>query len=324
MANKFNNKILVIVLVLLVGLFFISRKIRDKRSSGTLRTDLVQIDSSLVSSILLYPSAENGEEIVFTRNGNNWIVKKGDLAVDANNNSVRNMFSELIMLSPERLVARSKEKWTDYGVNDSLGTRVIIKQGKKTMVDLMVGRFDYQPGPSGYGGYGGNYGSGLTYVRLYDESEVYVVQGFLAMSFNQTFKNWRNQTIVNTNKNNVSFLSFEYPADSGFIAMKADTIWMIDDIQADSASMAQYLNNLSRKSNSSFVDDFSPITSPDFQLTIEGVDMTPVIIKAYRTKENIYILNSSQNPEAYFTSPASGLFGSVFKSKSELVRKGDL
>ncbi len=323
MANKFNNKTLVIILVILVGLFFVSRIIREKRSSGTLRRDLVQIDSSLVTSILLYPSAENGEEIIFTRTGNNWTVKKGDFSVGANNNSVQNMLSELTMLSPERLIARSQEKWSEYGVNDSLGTRVIMKQGKKNMVDLIVGRFDYQPSPSGYRGYGNNYGSGLTYVRLYDEPEVYVVQGFLAMSFNQTFNNWRNQTFLNTNKNNITSLSFEYPADSGFTAVKTDTIWTINGIRAVSTSMAQYLSNIARKSNSSFIDDFSPVTSPDFQLTIEGIEMNPVILKAYKTGVNSYILNSSQNPEAYFTSPASGLFGNVFKSKSELTRKGN-
>jgi len=227
------------------------------------------------------------------------------------------------MLSPERLIARSQEKWSEYGVNDSLGTRVIMKQGKKNMVDLIVGRFDYQPSPSGYRGYGNNYGSGLTYVRLYDEPEVYVVQGFLAMSFNQTFNNWRNQTFLNTNKNNITSLSFEYPADSGFTAVKTDTIWTINGIRAVSTSMAQYLSNIARKSNSSFIDDFSPVTSPDFQLTIEGIEMNPVILKAYKTGVNSYILNSSQNPEAYFTSPASGLFGNVFKSKSELTRKGN-
>ena len=323
MANKFNNRTLVIILVTLVGLFFVSRIIREKRSSGTLRRDLVKIDSSLVTSILLYPSAENGDEIIFTRTGNNWTVKKGDLSVDANNNNVQNMLSELTMLSPERLIARGQEKWSEYGVTDSLGTRVIMKQGEKNMVDLVVGRFDYQPSPSRYRGYGNNYGSGLTYVRLYNEPEVYVVQGFLAMSFNQTFNNWRNQTLLNINKNNITSLSFVYPFDSGFTAVKADTIWTINGIVADSASMAQYLGNISRKSNTSFIDNFTPVTSPDFQLTIEGMDMNPVTLKAFKTGEDNYVLNSSQNPGAYFSSSASGLFCDIFKSKSELIRKGN-
>jgi hypothetical protein len=85
--------------------------------------------------------------------------------------------------------------------------------------------------------------------------------------------------------------------------------------------MAQYLNGIKRKTNSSFKDNFSPLTAPDFQLTIEGADMMPVIVKAYRTGENEFILNSSQNPDVYFSSTPTGLFGNIFKSKSEFLKQ---
>ena len=321
MASKFNNKILFIVLAVLIGLFFLARTIKQKRSAGNFRTDLVRIDTSAVNAILLYPSAENGAEIIFSRSGNDWKVIKGDITADADISNVNNMFGELLALKPERLVTRNKEKWVDFGVNDSLGTRVIMKEGRKPVLDLMVGRFEYQPGPSGYGGYGGNYGTGLTYIRLYDETEVYVVRGFLAMSFNQNFKNWRNQVFLHNERDNINLLTFDYPADSGFIAMKSDSIWIIDGITADSTSMASYLNALTRKSNSAFVDDFTPVIGPDYQLTINGTKMVPVIIQAYRRGENEFILNSSQNPNSYFASPRSGLFGTIFKSKSELISR---
>jgi hypothetical protein len=319
MASKFNNKILLIVLVILTGLFFLARTIKQKRSAGNLKTDLIQIDSSLVNTILLYPSAEKGAEIIFSRSGNKWKVTKGDITADADESNLKNMFSELLVLRPERIVTRNKEKWGDFSVTDSLGTRVIMKEGKKPVLDLMLGRFDYQPGPSGYSGYGGNYGTGFTYIRLYEETDVYIVKGFLAMSFNQTFKNWRNQTFLRTDKNNINLLTFEYPADSGFIAMKSDTVWIIEGITADSASIASYVNSLAQKSNSSFTDNFSPVISPDYQLTINGINMAPVIIKAYSKGEDEFIMNSSQNPASYFSSPRSGLFGTIFKSKSNLT-----
>jgi hypothetical protein len=320
MASKFNNKILLIVLVILTGLFFLARAVKQKRSAGNLKTDIVRIDSSLVNTILLYPSAEKGTEISFSRSGYKWQVTRGDITAVADQNNVDNMFSELIALKPESIVTRNKEKWGDFGVTDSLGTRVIMKEGKKPVLDLVVGRFDYQPSPSGYGGYRGSSGTGRTYIRLYEGTDVYVVNGFLAMSFNQTFKNWRDQTFLNTDKNSINLLTFEYPADSGFIAMKSDTVWIIEGINADSASMASYLNTLSRKSNSAFTDSFTPVIGPDYQLTINGINMSPVIIKAYRRGENEFIMNSSQNPDSYFIVPRSGLFGSIFKSKSELIK----
>jgi hypothetical protein len=316
MASKFNNKILVIVLIALVGLFFLLRAIYEKRSAGNLKTDLVQIDSSLVNSILLYPSAEKGAEITFTRAGNKWKVSKGEITADADERSIQNIFGELVVLKPDRLVTRDKAKWGDFGVTDSLGTRVIIKQGKKTVLDLIVGKFDYQPGPGGYSGYGGQYGTGLNYIRLFNETEVYIVKGFLAMSFNQTFNRWRNQIFLHTNKNDINLLTFEYPADSGFVAMISDSVWIIEGITADSALMATYLNSLVQKSNTQFTDNFKPLLGPDYQLTINGVNMAPIILKAYRRGEKEYILNSSLNPDSYFISPVTGLFGTIFKPKS--------
>ena len=319
MASKFNNKILLIVLVVLAGLFLLTRTVKHKRSSGNLKTDIVQIDSSAINSILLYPSAEKGAEIMFSRVGNKWKVTKGELTSEADKNNIDNMFAELINLKPESVVTRNKERWGDFGVTDSLGTRVIMKDGKKTLLDLLVGKFDYQQSPSGYSGYGGNYGTGKTYIRLKEENDVYVVKGFLAMSFNQAFKNWRDQTFIKTDRNSINLLTFDYPADSGFVAMKSDSVWIIEGVKADSASMATYLNSLSRKSNSAFVDGFSPVIGPDFQLTINGTNMAPVTIKAYRKGENEFILNSSLNPQSYFTSPKSGLFASIFKPKSQFI-----
>jgi len=319
MAKKFNNKTLIIVLVVLVGLFLVSRAFRQKRSSGTLKTELVQIDTSRVNTILLYPGAEQGEEITFTRTGTDWTVQKEDLVVPADNYGIKSMLTELNNLAPERLVANNSNKWGDFGVTDSLGTRVIMKEGKKTVADVMIGRFDYQPTQNPYGGYGGNQGTGLTFIRLTDEPEVYVIQGFLAMTFNQAFNAWRNQLIVQLTKTSINQLTFDYPADTGFIASLQDTLWRINGMPADSASMETYLNGLARKSNSSFVDEYNPVTAPDFQLTIQGNLVTPIIIKGYMRSADNFIIHSSMNPESYFSSPRDGLFSQIFTSGSGLL-----
>lgn len=322
MASKFNNKTLLILLVVLIGLFFLLRALYEKRSSGNLKTDLVDIDSSLVNTIILYPSAEKGAEITFTRSGNKWTVSKGEITANADQNNVTNMFGDLLSLKPERLVTRNKEKWRDFGVTDSLGTRVIMKEGKKEVLDLIVGRFEYQPGPGGTRGYGSQYGTGLNYVRLFNESDVYVVKGFLSMSFNQTFNRWRNQIFLRTNKDDINLLTFEYPADSGFVAMKSDSIWIIDGITADSSAMASYVSALAQKSNTQFVDNFKPALGPDYQLTISGMNMAPIILKAFKRNDKEFILNSSLNPDSYFVSPETGLFGTIFKPKSYFFAPG--
>ena len=57
MSSKFNNKYLVIILVALGGLFVFLKFYKSPKTEKTLRTDIVQIDTSKVSKIVINPSS---------------------------------------------------------------------------------------------------------------------------------------------------------------------------------------------------------------------------------------------------------------------------
>jgi hypothetical protein len=321
MAVKFNNRTLIIILILLAGVFLVSRYFRSKTSEGNLKDLQVKIDTAKIDRISIYPKAENKEEIRFTRTGDLWTVQKGEIVAEAEAYAVSNIFSEILTIKADQLVATAREKWSEFHVNDSLGTRVVMNEGKKTRLDMLIGRFNYQPAPGGYGaGYGQNYGRGITYVRVSDENEVYAIEGFLAMTFNQDFNSWRNQVLLSLTKDNITRITLDYPMDSGFVIVAQDSLWLMDGVTPDSAKMAQYLNALSRKSGSEFVDDFNVVTAPDYQLTIEGNNMQAVTVKAYLRPGEEYILNSSLNPKSFFSSGPDGIFRDLFKSRSELLK----
>ena len=319
MSGKFNNRTLLIVFLGLAGILVLTRVFTAKKAERTLDTDLVEIDTGRISSISIYPQAEQGAELVFSRNGIAWIVSKDELSAPADKYSIGHALDELLNLKADRLVARSEEKWPEFHVNDSLGTRVLVKEGKKTTLDMIIGRFNYQPPPGGYSGYGQQYGTGITYVRNSDEDEVYAVEGFLAMSFNQGFNNWRDQAICRLTRDQITKVVFEYPADSGFVAQKQDVNWTINGIMADSTSMAQYLNGLSRKSHGDFADGFSPLSNPLYQVTFEGMNMDPLLIRVYSQVGGELILHSTINPESYFRITRDGLFKDIFKSSAGLI-----
>lgn len=322
MSKKINNRILLIVLLGLVAVLVLTRLLTYKRSVRTLDTELVGIDTAAVTSMILYPKAEHGSKLVFDRNGTNWTVSKDERSASADASAVRRSLAALLNMKTERLVSRAKDKWSDYSVNDSLGTRVEIREGKKKTLDLVLGRFDYKPPPGGYQGYGQNQVTGVTYVRKAGQNEVYAVEGFLGMNFNQNFNTWRNQNLLNLSTSKLSKIVYDYPADSGFIAQKSANGWMVAGLSADSTAMAKFLSSISRKRSSEFVDDYKPPASPDYQVTFEGENMTPIQIKAYRRGENDFILNSSINPESWFHSQGQGLFSQLFKRPGELLGQG--
>lgn len=318
MSGKKNNRMMLILFLALAAVFVITRFTRVKNSERTLRTDIVQIDTSMVTSMILYPRSEMGDEIRFSKNGTAWSVSRDDITAPADEQSVRATLAELMNLQAEQLVARSREKWNSYQVDDSLGTRIIIMEGKKRALDLVVGRFQYEPPPQqSYNMYGQNRVSGKTYIRLWGENEVYSVDGFLAMIVNQTFNRWRNQTITRINKSQLSKIVFEYPADSGYIAEKNDAGWLVAGIMADSSSMDSYLNEISRRSHSEFADGFKAGPDPDYRITFEGDNMQSVQLNAYADQGN-RVLQSSLNPGTWF-SIDEDLFAEIFPAYSALL-----
>ena len=324
MLKKLNTKKLLLIFVALILIVALTKIFDDKKGGRTFKEELVNIDTSLVNVILLYPSAEQHKEIKLTKSGEDyWTAQKENISSEADTNYVMNVLASFVLLKPQRLAATEESRWKDYNVDDSLGTRVKLLSGEKTLLDIVVGKFSYNQMSR----------SGISYVRLYDDEDVYAVDGFLPMTVNQQFNEWRNKNILKGNKSDWNKISFSYP-DSSFVLKMEDGRWtakvqwtferaggLEDSIATDSAKIEQYLNELSSLSNSSFVDDYKPNSSPLIWITIEGNNMaSPITIKAFPADSvNQFIINSSFNSAAYFSAGKGNLSERIFKGKQNFL-----
>jgi hypothetical protein len=323
MSNRFNNKTLLLIFAGLAVLFILTRLTRTGQGEKSMITELAVIDTSRVSEISLYPAVETGQEFRFTRKGNVWRIGRGNNSVPASSQAVQSVLSEIQALEAQQLVSRDPDRWDEYQVTDSSGTRIVITEGSRVALDMIVGRFQYQPPPQGsYNMYGQNQVSGKTYVRLSGEDEVYAVDGFFALSVNQGFDRWRDNTLTMLNKNSLTRIHFYYPADSGYIAQKSESGWMVAGLPADSATMEGYLNRISRTSFSQFADGYQPDGGPDFKLTLEGDQMGPVVVRAYAQEDSSIILQSSMNPETWFRTGDADRIREIFPGSSALLAEG--
>ena len=313
-----------LIFAVLAALFIITRLTRVRQGERSLMTELAVIDTSRVSTFSIYPAAGSGQEIRFVREGSGWRISRGEFSAPAGSQAVRSLLGEIRSLEAQQLVARDPDRWDDYQVVDSLGTRVVISEGSRVALDMIVGRFQYQPPPqNSYNNmYGQNQVSGKTYVRISGENEVYSVDGFFALSVNQGFDRWRDNRLTQLNKNALSRIHFDYPADSGFIAQKSESGWMVAGLPADSAHMENYLNRITRTSFSEFADGFRASGDPDIQLTLEGDQMGPTLINAYVQADSSFILNSSMNPETWFRIRDLGRFQEIFPGAAALLTEG--
>ena len=134
--------------------------------------------------------------------------------------------------------------------------------------------------------------------------------------FSGRFDDWRDKTFVYSEKNDITGIRFIYPADSSYSLFKEGTAWHVSNQAADSISVENYLNSLGALNGQDFKDNYKPVAPPVYQLMVEGNNLLNFTVKCYqgdRTDE--YILNSSLNPEVYFSSGQGGIFEKLYKSR---------
>jgi hypothetical protein len=310
----FDNKKLAMILAALVVLFVFVRWIKSDKDVRNFDAELFVLDTAQVHAIKLYPKAENQEEILFTRDAAHWTVSKGGISSDIPSDRVHALLRSVQEVRPERLAARSEDKWAQYQVNDSLGTRVILEDASgNKLVDLMIGKFSYRqsaPQANMMGGRGGI--SGYTYVRNYDDEATFATEGFLSMTFDRDFNSFRDKTLVRAEPDNIRRIVFRTPDAGPFTLTQSEGKWLIGEEAADSTEVARYLNQLRNISGATIDDDFQATGQPDYQVTVAGDNMEDIKVGAY-AKDDGFRLQSSINPGVIIESDSSGVFSRIFK-----------
>ncbi|MBK9099359.1 MAG: DUF4340 domain-containing protein [bacterium] len=309
MFQTINNKILGIIfgVLLLAGLFLFL--FDGGKNERTFREVLVDIDTSKVTEILIYPKSQNHKEVKLYKENDEWrVTLPSGGSAKVLNDRISNLFTQLITIKPKRLAARDESKWNELQV-DSTGSRVKVFEGSKQTLDLVVGRFSFQQ-PRTMN----------TFVRLYNDKDVYEVDGFLDMMFNQGANIFRDGTVIKSDFKNWQQLQFIYPADSSFQLVNSNNGWVMNGIPTDSMKTANYLTRLANLSNSNFVDDvkIDPTVSPTFSLNITTKDLQFIEIKGFKDSTS-FLIHSSQNPEAWFH--GSSLSSTIFTGKSSFLTK---
>lgn len=314
--KKLNNTTLAIIFLALVGLFLLVRFVRTPATERNFDTDIIKIDTAKVTELVI-EQATSPDPIRLQKAGGQWTVEQGPMKAKTQAGSVENMLSSLLAIRPNRLASSKKDKWEQYKVSDSTGTRVVVKEGGKATLDIYIGKTNYKQGPGGPNPQMGGRPNiiGESFVRLSDKKQVFAVEGFLEMTFSQSADSYRDKSFVQSRVDDITRVAFRYPADSSYTLQKIDTLWQIGETMIEESTVDEYLNRLSYKNGSTFDDTFKSTVNPDFQLIIEGNNMLQIVVKAWDMGGS-YVMNSSLNPDSYFSSPPTGMFGDLFVGRS--------
>lgn len=307
MSNSFSTRKLGMIFGVLLAIVLIIFVFDDK-NERTFRETLVNIDTAKVTEILIYPKSKTGEVKLFKEN-NKWnVVLNESKSVSVPHDKITNLFNQITIIKPLRLAAKSDKKWKDFQVDDSTGTRVIMKEGSTETLNIMLGKFSFQQPRSMF-----------TYVRLDEDDEVYQVEGFLDMTFNQQPSAFRNAKLVNDNISNWNKLSFEYSDGNSFQMLTAgNNKWQSNGSELDSANVARYLNQLNSITNNNFIDNPTPdvLDNSAMKLSITTNDNRVINLEAFGDTSN-YVISSSLNTESYFDGKQNDFVEKIFKTKTD-------
>lgn len=305
MPNLKSNKtqfIILLILVLAVIYIYFGDGVRKE---SNLKADLISIDTSKVSEIVISPKS-NGEKIKLHKENNLWKVELSDNKfASVPTEKVVNVLSTLLKIKPNVLVSRKKKSWDEYQVGENATKVEIYENGNKTL-DLVVGKYSFQQ-PRRMN----------SFVRLANETEVYEVDGFLEMQFNQKKNSFRDNTIIKDNESNWVSLKFNYP-DEKYSMIRDNGTWKIDGIEADSLETVNYLKSLARLSSTEYIDSFIEGKTTK-TITIQRDDNTNITLNEM-VSDSTVVVNSSVNKDSFFDATKNGLDNKIFVSKNKFIK----
>lgn len=303
---------LIIVYVLTVTLHLTGRETNT-------RAFTFHIDTTGATEIDLYPYLAGRQEIKLVRTPRGWQLTSGSTAIPPGPGSsavpsssgspavspapgsAEALLSALVTIPTQRLVSRSKDRWDNYKVGDSTGTRVVVYKGKDPIADYYIGN-----------------GNTMSYIRANGHDEVYAADSYLESMTDKKFADWRDKSLLRLNTSNLTGISFQ--GSPGYVLSKKDSAWWLAGGRVSTDSVTRYLDGLQYYNGSKFVDGFTTPASPDRSILFSGAKSPMATLQAWKRPDGSWVLNSSQNPTAYFAVSDSALTRDLWRNPTAWVK----
>lgn len=299
-----------VVLILMFGsLLYGAYYLYRSQTIKPLQADLITIDTALISQLRIHPRDESEQAIQLQREENDWIASNGQVHLRALPTPVEAILKNLIKITTIDIAAKEEDAWLKYGLSRGQGTRVEVYEGNEKVEDFWVG--NTVPDSTG--------ADSLSFIRIHQEQEVYVVRGLRSWPFRQSFLQFRPKELLKIPEATpIDSFAYQLP-DTLFLFSKTDTSWNCNgEPVQDPANIDLFLRKLRNIESTVFVDDFDhnlPESNRSNSLTLYlSESEQPVMVNVYQDtlREKPFILHSNQNPSTWFGSDSSGVYSLLF------------
>jgi hypothetical protein len=284
---KKSTLILAGIFVVLIIAFLLSKR-GPQVERGELSSSLAKLDTLTVSRIQIQ---KPDEAFTFEKRGEEWMITS-PVEYRANQDFIKQMLKTFVELRVEDKRTDNPEKHGSFEV-DTTGTEVTFFAGESKLVCLIIGKTsqDYSH----------------TFVRENASPDVYSVKGVLSGQLDRNLDTWRDKTIFQAEKTDITQLALVYPEDSitlywtgGNWVMATDTE---DNLSVDQPTVDQMLNTLSNFRASLFPkeEEYAEVSfeKPDFRLDLTTIDGTTTLRMVEEEEQNRYFVQKEGDPTIF-------------------------
>lgn len=296
--------ILAVVLVITVGGILLKY---SGSEGGETAPGIPVLDTTGINRIEMIP--KGGSLVVFEKTGQNWVITLPGVAgkkVSADGTKITSMISTIAELKVINLISRKKEDLAGFGL-DTGATSLKLFSDRQQEFELLIGKSEMLS-PQEMG----------TYVKMVDADDVYLVSGFLDMMFNSDLTLYRQTQL--TFGGTESWQEIDFKGIENFTVKRNVTDWVIENIQVDSAKIANYLKLLSTVEARNFADDIErgKLGEPESRLRVKTASGREFEISAYINETDTLIITSIGKGNIYRSSKEEPLYFRIFPGKRNL------
>ena len=290
-----KNKLMVLILVALVTIYFTNNYFEKYNSKSILKSQVLNFDPDNLYKIII--NSDNQIDTLIKAN-DNWLIVKDRKKVSARTSDINSIFNQLSNLKIERLVSNSNKDWGKYELTDSLTTSVEIFETNESSSKIYFGKTDL--GNSQYYNSGYQNQLPISYVRVDDDSRIYQIYGYYELMFSSGLNSFRNNQLFNLD----SVISIEISRDDSVSRTYnfKESKWITNTKDSvDLMKMDAYVKYISKLNLTNFYDDSNLKTSYLSKLKLINEQNKEFVLYAYSdTISEDYVVTSSENSNNYF------------------------
>lgn len=279
--NK-NTKILLIVFIVLLGVYFLFFRSKDRISSDKIESKLYTADSSKIDK---FEIVRTTGAITFEKVNGVWMITK-PINYPADTNMVLPIIGNFVKLNIEGVASVNAEKFSTY-LDSANHPVVTVYQEGKPLATFEVGKMSVTAENS--------------FIKKQDDNKILIGSGINTNNFTKALKDYRIKAITSINSGTVKSIQFK-STDSTKVdfEIKKDTAekWFIGKDSVTATVIGNYLNALNVINAEDFKDTtITTFPVPTFTVTINGIQQVVM---------NFYKEPNTSNP-IYYIMQVSGI-----------------